>query len=68
MFRCMSVLIVASLCLTLEGCSNRTSVTVPIIERPKDHVAVRSLPVESVLERHVQNSSLNCRVWGHHFS
>jgi uncharacterized protein len=58
MFRCVSVLIAAALCLILEGCSNQTSVTEPVKQR-KDQVAVRSSPVEKTAPRQVRNTSLS---------
>ncbi|WP_084731828.1 TAXI family TRAP transporter solute-binding subunit [Microvirga vignae] len=59
MFRCVSVLVIAGLCLALVGCSNQNSVTVPFIKRPKDHVAVRSSPVEKIPGQRVQTTPFN---------
>jgi uncharacterized protein len=42
MFRCVGLFALAGFWLSLEGCSNQTSVTAPVVEKPIEHVPVRS--------------------------
>jgi TRAP-type uncharacterized transport system substrate-binding protein len=61
MFRCVSVLILAGLYVSLGGCSNQTAVTAPVVKRSKEQAADRTssvgkIPARSLADQKPDNS------------
>jgi uncharacterized protein len=57
MFRCVGTLALAVFWLSLEGCSNQTSVTAPVVKKPIDHVPGRSSSAPKIPARRVSDQT-----------